>query len=681
MKRSPLKFKPLLIFILLILHILPVIANAGETPIKGRVFTEAGPMPQATVSAFGTLAELQAGKNPVATALTDSDGVYQMTLKPGSFYFVARGDVKGSKYFAFHGANPIKVENDKFWLALMANPEKPVEYVDGPTGIEGLILFKGKPVEGAYVAVYAPGKKNKGLGVKTESAGNDGRFKVGLLPDRYIVRAKKNFKGLSNRPLQKGDLWCYNSNNPLEVMEGKTARVELACFPVNDRASFATAPIVKDDDLKTFAEQRNSSGSGISGRVVDPEGKPVPNIAVQAYLLTAPVTQMYHFAHGTEFAAITNDSGEFFIPIDQDGDYGMIARNILGDGPHRGEIFGFYQGNSRYAVPFKKGTVVSNINILADKVMQSPKEEAGNKEPVIVGTTVGKPVLLTDGVITADTVWQGEIHVSGVISVKRGATLTVRPGTVVKFKRVDRDNNKVGDGEIMVEGRLIAKGTRSERILFTSAEEKPRVNDWSYVQFISSDPGNIIEYCQFEYAYAGMMIHYANVKISDTLFHKNRRGMHFTSTDMPVDHCSFVDNEIGVYFVRFEGKVNFTNNEIANNEIGVQFVKQHINLVDFERIDQGKEPPRFEGNNIHNNRKYNFSLGLDQDRDINVANNWWGKTERKAVADLIYDHNSDPTLGKINFEPYLTAPIKGTGVRDLPAESNGSTKYGSLLKL
>jgi len=671
MKKPGLQFNLLLLIVLVILQILPVIAGAAETTIKGRVFTEAGPMPKATVSAFRSLADLQTGKFPAATALTDQEGVYQMALQPGSYYFIARGDTDGRQYFAYHGANPIKVGNDKFWLALMANPEKPVEYVDGPSGIEGVILFKGKPVEGAYVAVYSPEKKNKGLGVKTESAGNDGKFKVSLLPDRYIVRAKKNFKGLSNRPLQKGDLWCYNANNPLEIREGKTARIELACFPVNDRSAFATAPIVKDDDLKTFAEKRSNSGSGIRGRVVDPEGKPVSNLAVQAYMLTAPVTQMYHFAHGTEFAAISDDSGEYFIPIDEDGDYGMIARNILGDGPHRGEVFGFYQGNSRYAVPFKKGTLVSDITILVDKVMQPPKETAGKKEPVVMGSSVGKPVLLTDSVITTDTVWQGEIHVSGVISVKRGATLTIRPGTVVKFKRIDRDKNKVGDGEIMVEGRLVAKGTSANRILFTSAEENPKVNDWSYVQFISSDPDNIIEYCQFEYAYAGMMIHYANVKISDTLFHKNRRGMHFTSTDMPVDHCSFVDNEIGVYFVRFEGKVRFTNNEIANNEIGVQFVKQHINLVDFDRINQGNEPPLFEGNNIHNNRKYNFSLGLDQDRDIDVRGNWWGTKERKTVAEMIYDHNSDPTLGTINFEPYLTTPANGTGVRNTLAETAG----------
>jgi len=656
---------PRLLFLLLLimLQAVPTYLLAAEMTVKGRVFTEKGPFPGAKVYAYNSLADFQGGKSPEATATTDHDGVYKMDLKPAPYYFIARGELDGNKYFAYHGANPIKVNNDKLWLSLLTNQEKPVEFVDGTAGVEGRITYKGKPVEGAYVALYDPGKKYKGLGVKTESAGKDGNFRISALPGSYVIQGKKNFKGLSNRPLQQGDLFCYNANNPVEVKEGKSTRVELACFPVNDRSSFATAPIVKEDDYKTFAETRKTSGSGIRGRVTFMDGKPAGNIAVQAYKLIVPVTQMYHFAHGTENSTITNDSGEYFIPIDEDGDYGMVARNILGNGPFRDEIFGFYQGNSRYAVTFKAGAITDNINISVDKVMQPPKEIEPKKDAVIVGTTVGKPALLTDSVISSDTIWQGEIHVSGVISVKRGATLTVRPGTIVKFKRLDRDNNDVGDGEIMVEGRLIAKGTDDKKILFTSAEKNPARKDWSFVQFISSDSGNEIENCQFEYAYAGVMIHYANVSIRNSLFKNNRRGLHFTSTDMPVDHCSFVDNEIGIYFVRFDGAVRFTNNEISSNEIGVKFVKQHINLVDFERLKQGSEPPLFAGNNIYNNSKYNFSLGLDQFLDINVAGNWWGTKERKAIVDSIYDHDSDPTLGRIIFEPYLLEPVKDTGVR------------------
>jgi hypothetical protein len=133
---------------------------------------------------------------------------------------------------------------------------------------------------------------------------------------------------------------------------------------------------------------------------------------------------------------------------------------------------------------------------------------------------------------------------------------------------------------------------------------------------------------------------------------------------MPVDHCTFVDNQIGIYFVRYEGDVRFRNNEITRNEIGIKFVKQHINLVDFVRLDQGNELPKFENNNIYDNLKYNFSLGEDQNRDVFVPGNWWGITDKKAIGDLMFDRSNDSTLGRISFEPYLMAPVKATGVRN-----------------
>jgi hypothetical protein len=243
---------------------------------------------------------------------------------------------------------------------------------------------------------------------------------------------------------------------------------------------------------------------------------------------------------------------------------------------------------------------------------------------------------------------------------------------VVKFKRLDRDNNNVGDGEIMVEGRLIAKGTSAKKIVFTSAEKNPKVNDWAYLQFISSDPDNVVENCEFEYAYVGLMIHFANVKISDCLFHNNGRGLHFTSTDLRVDHCTFVDNRVGIYFTRLEGDMWITNNEISRNDVGILFVRQHINVVDFERADQGQDAPHLDKNNLYNNRKYNFSMGEGQERNISAAGNWWGTTEKTAISETIYDRNNDKTLGYIVFEPYLKTKVKDTGVRKSVSRPGGT---------
>jgi hypothetical protein len=535
-----------------------------------------------------------------------------------------------------------------------------------------VVSYKGLPVAGAYVALYPPESKTfKGLGVKTESAGNDGRFRIEVQPGRYVVTGRKISDGTGNRPLRKGDLYCYYSRNAVEVKDGQIARIELSCYPKIDRVSFVATPPVKTDDFKTIVEQAADSGAGIRGRVTGTDGSPVSGLTVLAYRLASPVFMMYNLYHGSEYSAETDSAGRFFIPLDEDGDYGIVARDTLGDGPHRGEIYGLYQGNTRHAVSFKKGTLVDNIAITAGRVMSPTTERKLGRQgaaATVVGTPGGAPVPLGDSVITGDTVWQGEIHISGVISVKRGATLTIRPGTTVKFKRIDRDHNDIGDGEILVEGRLVAQGTAEKRIVFTSAEEKPGINDWSYLQFLASDPGNVIEYCRFEYAFAGVMIHYADVRISNCLFQNNNRGLHYNTANLSVEHSTFTNNRIGIRFMRFEGDVRISANDISRNDIGVLFVRQHVNAVDFDRLNRGREIPRFQGNNIAGNRAYNFSLGEGQDRDVIAAGNWWGTSQRKEINDSIYDHDKDDSLSRIIYEPFLNAPVRDAGVRDqMPA--------------
>lgn len=646
----------------------PFPAGAADIVIEGRVLTESGPLHAALVTAHRTYSDFKQGVAPVATAKTDPEGLYQLPVPPGSYYITASGESDGRSYGAYHGNNPQHVSAESLWLTLMALPLDALpQYSDGPTGIEGRITYKGKPLENAYLALYRPESKTfKGLGVRTESIGADGRFRLDVPPGSYVVTARKITSGKSNRPLQKGDLYCYYSRNPVEVTADKTTRFEFSCYPKIDREDFASSPRIKSNSTKNPVELAAATKSGIRGKVLDAGGRPITGMNVLAYRLTAPVFMMYHVYHGSEYSAETDSRGEFFIPIDQDGDYGVVARDTLGDGPHRGEMYGLYQGNVRHAVAFKRGEQVENISIIAGKVMDMPPYSEKRTVPeVIVGTSSGAPVTLGDTVISRDTIWQGELVIQGVISVNRGVTLTIRPGTVIRFKKVDRDHNNVGDGEILVEGRLVAKGTADQRIIFTSAETDPDRNDWSYLQFIASNSGNIIEHCHFEYAFAGVMIHYADVRISDSLFQFNNRGLHYNTADLNLDHNTFFNNRIGIRFMRMEGKVRITNNEISQNDVGILFVRQHVNAVDFEKLNRGKELPRIEGNNIFSNLNYNFSLGEGQDRDISVPGNWWGSSVLETVAGLMYDGSQTDAMKNIHYEPFLKSPVAGAGARKL----------------
>ena len=127
-----------------------------------------------------------------------------------------------------------------------------------------------------------------------------------------------------------------------------------------------------------------------------------------------------------------------------------------------------------------------------------------------------------------------------------------------------------------------------------------------------------------------------------------------------------------------EGNVLISNNDITRNDIGALFVRQHVNAVDFERLNSGKEMPRFEGNNIFANRTYNFSLGEGQERDVSVTGNWWGGAKRATIAELMYDRSTDASLSNIIYEPYLFEPVRNTGANGLRAPATGQGKTGGM---
>ena len=648
----------------------PVMAFAGDINVEGRVFTEFGPLKGAKMYAYKNHADIQSGIPFIISEPADENGLYKARLPEGDYYFTARGNKDGNEFFAFHGKNPIKLGKEKIWVTFIANEVKsPPIYSEGVPSVEGVATYKDQPVKGAYVALYSPDTKPfRGLGLKTESIGEDGKFSLAVSPGKYVVIVKKLERGKGNKPLKKGDLFCYYPYNPVEIKADMTVSIVVPCYPKNDRSVFVESPFIKTDNYATPEEAAFNSNAGIRGRITDMEGNPVSGITVLAYKTKSPVFQMFFLSHGTENNAESDKDGNYFIPLNKDGDYTLVARDNLGSGPHKGEIFGLYQGNHRHVVSYKKGELADNVNIIVGKVMgELSKNQSDNdmgkstKEDTLAEKG---PITVGNQVISTDTVWQGNILIKGVVSVKRGATLTIRPGTLIRFSRIDQDNNGVGDGEILIEGRLLARGTRDKRIVFTSAEENPQTNDWSYVQFLSAENDNVIEYCKFEWAYAGVMVHYANVKIADNIFTNNYKGLHFNTANLSVDHNTFINNKIGIRFMRFEGNISVSNNTIQHNDVGVLFVRQHINAVDFRKLGKSWEPPRFFNNNICENHEYNISLGDGQDQEINISNNWWGEIKKEKIVQTIYDNEEDSELSRVIFSPFLTTMVYGAGVRE-----------------
>ena len=147
-----------------------------------------------------------------------------------------------------------------------------------------------------------------------------------------------------------------------------------------------------------------------------------------------------------------------------------------------------------------------------------------------------------------DTVWEGDILIDGILTVAPEVTLEIRPGTVVRFTRIDSNADGIGESELFVQGTFLATGTADQPILFTSAENDPQPGDWGAVNMMASPEENILEHCRVEYGYRGFHAHFASARISHSLFRFNRRGAQFQESTVTISDSEFVDNYNGVQF-------------------------------------------------------------------------------------------------------------------------------------
>lgn len=104
----------------------------------------------------------------------------------------------------------------------------------------------------------------------------------------------------------------------------------------------------------------------------------------------------------------------------------------------------------------------------------------------------------------------GNYYIDGC-SVLINQTLIIEPGITVHFIH-DYDN------QFIIYGSIIAQGTRSKPISFTSNDSDPKVASWT--GFEIRNPGNgpvIFEYCNFSYSYQSEI--YRDVIFRNCTFH------------------------------------------------------------------------------------------------------------------------------------------------------------------
>lgn len=110
------------------------------------------------------------------------------------------------------------------------------------------------------------------------------------------------------------------------------------------------------------------------------------------------------------------------------------------------------------------------------KVTITPKVLGKLGKPSVVSITGIYDDTITGNIeghtLTKNENWAGTINLNGDIIVPKGITLTIKPGTIVKVKKLNTPLT------INLFGRLIANGEPSKIIEFRSAETIANGNDW-----------------------------------------------------------------------------------------------------------------------------------------------------------------------------------------------------------
>ena len=302
------------------------------------------------------------------------------------------------------------------------------------------------------------------------------------------------------------------------------------------------------------------------------------------------------------------------------------------------------------------------------------------------GCQKSQEIELSKQTIDKDTTWSGNIIIGGDIYIPPGVTLTITPGTIIKFKKIDEksdqnlfdiDSPYYPEAELIIRGKLIAKGTPEQMIVFTSAEMTPRAADWGAINFLGSE-GNQIEYVKIYCAYNGIHAHGSSVDVSHSEFARNGVGISFKKEEetpdapwfgkgskLKISHNVFSGNKGGIGFRNSSAEI--THNEIKENKFfGIWAKEDSDALVKYNEVTDNQkgiylyqaQNLRLEYNNIYNNRTYDIAIAEAQDFPVNAANNWFGTTNQDKIQEMIFDKNADPELAEIEFKPFLKQPVE-----------------------
>lgn len=138
------------------------------------------------------------------------------------------------------------------------------------------------------------------------------------------------------------------------------------------------------------------------------------------------------------------------------------------------------------------------------------------------------------GEIKQNETWSGEVLITQQIIIPENTTVTIEPGTKIKFKHYRGYKNQEEKIGIEVNGTLKAIGTPEQQIWFTSDADKPINGDWAMLRFTNSK-NSILKYAIVEFAQQGINLWNSDTTVSHSIVRWNNwEGIYLESYSKPL---------------------------------------------------------------------------------------------------------------------------------------------------
>ncbi len=249
--------------------------------------------------------------------------------------------------------------------------------------------------------------------------------------------------------------------------------------------------------------------------------------------------------------------------------------------------------------------------------------------------TAAPLALSVSGNITNNTVWgpgDSPIIITGTVTVISG-TLTISPGVEVKFG----SNTEL---IIQTNGKLVANGTLTQPITFTSNISPTASCAWNTIRLFSD--GNTIRHSLIEYARWGIYIEpfSGGHNISSNTFRQNGlclpspvgAGIAGSPDNSTIADNTFVNNNSAIYVTKASGNIVLNNTISGTGQAAIAFVRS------------GSTSTRSSNNQVHSNTvRYagDFGIYMAVGSDNSILNN---KVFSSASGIRLEDQNA--TIGK-----------------------------------